>query len=89
MGTKNQTSLVFIGLLCGVSFAYASPIKDTEILKHHRGIQNVKQSTCIKISTYEVTQRHRGMNSIRICDNILIKEKIDENAPRHRGEQKV
>jgi len=89
MGVKNQKSLVLIGLLCGVSFAYASPINEAEILKHHRGIQNVKHTTCIKILTYEVTQRHRGMNSIRRCDNILVKEEIDENIPRHRGEQQV
>ncbi len=90
MGVKNQKSLAFIGLLCGVSLAYASPIKDTEVLKHHRGIQSIKYTECTKVAKYKIAvKRHRGMNSMRICDNILIREKIGENAPRHRGEQKV
>ncbi|MDP3386419.1 MAG: hypothetical protein Q8S24_04225 [Eubacteriales bacterium] len=90
MGVKNQKSLVFIGLLCSVSLAYASPIKDSEMLKHHRGMQSINHTKCTKVSTYTIAiKRHRGMNSIRICDNILIREKIGENAPRHRGEQKV
>jgi len=90
MGIKNQKSLAFIGLLCGVSLANASPIKDAEMLKHHRGIQSINHTECTKVYKYKIAiKHHRGMNGIRICENILIREKIGENAPRHRGEQKV
>jgi hypothetical protein len=56
--------------------AYASPIKDSEMLKHHRGMQSINHTKCTKVSTYTIAiKRHRGMNSIKICDNILIRKK--------------
>lgn len=89
MDIKNQKALAFIGLLCGVSFVYASPIKTLEIVNHHRGIQKVSHSTCIKTSTHKVVHGHRGIYDIRICDNILKREKINDNTLRHRGKQSV
>jgi hypothetical protein len=81
--------LIIIGLLCGVSFAYASPIKDAEILRHHRGMQNISHTTFSKTSTCTVAHGHRGIYNIRLCENMPKREKHNDNSLRHRGEQSV
>lgn len=90
MKVKDKKGLVLFSLLYGVNLAYASPIKDSEILKHHRGVQILKHTPCTKVSKNETTiKRHRGLNSIGVCCNTLIRENIGENVLRHRGEQKI